>query len=125
MKEELTVEEVDYLFHYVQDHNVGYEDVQHELVDHLASAIEEQRVTYPHLTFRQLLDSVIATFPVTGFIYFVQQKEKAMRSYWRTRQWSYMKTYFTLPKVIQTLAFFSFCGPYFIGALRGSRVVST
>jgi hypothetical protein len=107
MRRQLTSDEVQYLFDLVRDREVKYIDVQHELVDHVASAVEEEMALNNTWTFVQALNVVLGRFPITGFAYFIQEKEKAMKAYWRSRQWAHLKTYFTFPKIMMTLATFA------------------
>ena len=63
------ITEVQYesLFAFCRKHYVQYYDVQVELVDHLAEAIEEKLKLNPKLNFEQALDSVYAGFGIKGF----------------------------------------------------------
>lgn len=105
MSQQLNEQQIDHLFDFVGSKYVRYIDVQHELVDHLASAIEEE-MEASGSTFESALQSVYGRFPITGFASFVAEKEKGMRRYWRLRQFAYLKTYFTFPKVLMTMAIF-------------------
>lgn len=107
MRAQLSTDQIDHLFDFVRSKYVHYIDVQHELVDHLATAIEEEMAA-TGVSFEAGLAAVYSRFPVTGFASFVEEKEKAMRRYWRLRQFAYLKTYFTLPKVVMTMAIFLF-----------------
>ncbi|MBT8221380.1 MAG: hypothetical protein KJP00_16250 [Bacteroidia bacterium] len=102
---ELTKQQIQHLFTFVRSKYIRYYDVQLELVDHLASAIEEEMSQESGLTFEQALNRVYSRFPITGFNEFLQEKTKALNKYWRRRFWSYMKQYFTPPKIILTLLF--------------------
>jgi hypothetical protein len=105
MRKQLDTTQIDALFDFVRSKYVRYIDVQHELVDHLATAIEEE-VADTDVSFETALNTVYGRFPITGFATFVSEKEKAMRRYWRLRQFAYLRTYFTLPKLIMALAIF-------------------
>lgn len=99
----LTQEQIDHLFDFVRKKYVRYIDVQYELVDHLATGIEEQWETNPELPFKQALNNVYSNFPVTGFTNYVTAAEKELGRYWRGRVYRYILAYFKLPKVILTL----------------------
>lgn len=103
--QQLSLAQIDLLFDFVQRKYARYVDVQHELVDHLATSIEEEMQT-SGASFESALQTVYGRFPITGFAKFVQEKEKATRRYWRLRQFAYLKTYFTLPKIVMTVAIF-------------------
>ena len=72
-------------------------DVQHEIVDHLATAIEEEDSS---LSFEEALRSVYSKFPVTGFTSLAEAKTSAIYRYWKRRFFSFMLSYLKLPKVI-------------------------
>lgn len=106
-KAELSKDEIDRLFRFVASKYVRYIDVQHELVDHLASAIEDEMDKDNSLTFDQALKLVYGRFPVTGFSNFVSTKEREMRRYWNLRTLSYLKQFLTFPKCVLTVMIFS------------------
>ena len=103
MQIELSKEQIDELFTFVEKKYVRYIDVQYELVDHLASGIEEEMTNDSSIDFRTALDKVYNRFPITGFDQFLTEKEKAMQKYWRRKQGDIFKQYFTLPKVFLTI----------------------
>lgn len=102
MKPPLTAEHIDTLFEFVRKKYVRYIDLQYELVDHLATGIEEEQALDSSLTFEQALGKVYGRFPVTGFTRFVEQQEKALHRYWMRRVWSYIGSYMKLPKLLGT-----------------------
>jgi len=70
------------LFDFVKSKYVRYIDVQHELVDHLASDIEIEMEADNSLTFDKSLQKVYSKFPISGFSNYVSAAEKSMHSYW-------------------------------------------
>ncbi|MFZ1455121.1 MAG: hypothetical protein WAT46_03705 [Saprospiraceae bacterium] len=48
MEKQLTMEQIETLFSFVKSKYVRYIDVQYELVDHLASAIEDEMQRIPN-----------------------------------------------------------------------------
>lgn len=100
MKAQLTQKEVDYLFDFVNKRNIPYIDVQYELVDHLASAIEEKMDLQSGLSFQEALREVYNQFPLTGFALFQIEKEKGLKSYWRRKFWNYLRQYIHFPKIL-------------------------
>ncbi|WP_235292527.1 hypothetical protein [Portibacter lacus] len=80
---ELTTQEINYLKRFLVQHYVRYEDVQLELVDHLASGIEEKQSKKPDLKFEDALQEVYKGFGTLGFSQVVKEKEKAMRKFWQ------------------------------------------
>ena len=100
---QLSEEEIRKLFDFVESKYVRYIDVQHELVDHLASGIEDSRLKNPNLTFDKALKMEYARFPVTGFSSFMADRTNAMSRYWVLRFFKILLGYIKLPKVILTL----------------------
>lgn len=74
----LTPQEITYLFDFTRHKRVRYYDLQVELVDHLASAIEEKQAAAPGTSFEQALDEVYRSFGITGFAHVVAAKERAI-----------------------------------------------
>ena len=112
MANQLSKEEVNMLFEFVERQNVVYKDVQYEIVDHLASAIEEEQSSDASLSFNSALQKVYGRFPITGFAMMILAKEKALDTYWKRRFFKAFLGCFTYPKVaftllISSLIFFS------------------
>jgi len=103
MIQELSKEQIKELFTFVEKKYVRYIDVQYELVDHLATAIEEELTNDTSIGFQTALDKVYSRFPITGFDQFVTSREKAMEKYWHRKQKTILKQYFTLPKLFMTI----------------------
>jgi len=110
MKEvNLTTEQIEELFAFVRSKYVRWVDVQYEIVDHLATGIEERMSTDENMTFKTALHKEYSKFPITGFAKLVEAKEKAMGSYWTKKFFSFMLSYMKLPKIIlAVLLFFVF-----------------
>ena len=102
MKNQLTDQEILRLFTFVEKKGVKYIDVQHEIVDHLASDIELSKEVYPKFNFDEHINLAFNKFP-KDFRKLIRSKEKSMNRYWQKRTMSYIKSYFKLP----TLAFSS------------------
>lgn len=51
----LSLEQIERLYQFTRQHYVEYYDLQTELVDHLANAIESQWLENPKLSFEQAL----------------------------------------------------------------------
>lgn len=75
----LNEEQIDVLFKFTRKKWVHWYDLQVELVDHLASRIEEEMTADIKLSFQQALDRVYAGFGIFGFSKFVQSAEKLVR----------------------------------------------
>jgi len=63
----LTPEQIDALYIFTQKKGVRYYEVQMELVDHLASAIESEWENNPETSFDQALALVYSRFGIFGF----------------------------------------------------------
>lgn len=123
----LTPEQIDNLFELCEFHNVHYYDVQIELVDHIASAIEAIWETNPELSFEEAVFQVGEQFGIepfshssydsilpsitglhlsreSGFEAIKVAKEKELRRKYDRLQWKYIGKFFKLPKIILTLA---------------------
>lgn len=100
----LTKDQIDYLFKFCEKHLVFYYEVQVELVDHLANAVEKEMADDEKLTFESALDKVYARFGVMGFAPIVAEKlglaqSKALKRYWRI-----VANQFAWPRVLMFLA---------------------
>ena len=98
----LSNEEIDRLNQFCLEHYVGYYDVRLELVDHLASSIEDRMEKDPQLSFEIALEKVYQQFGYEGFSGVVEAKEKEMNTVYAEQLMSLYKGYFTLPKVAFT-----------------------
>jgi hypothetical protein len=107
MKQELTPQQIDELFAFCRRHYVHYYDVQLELVDHLANAIEEKMTTDKNISFEAALNAVYNSFGYKGFAGVVEAKQTAVSKHWRKLRWAFFKSYFTWPKAALTLLSFA------------------
>lgn len=98
----LTSEQIDRLYQFTRQHYVEYYDLQTELVDHLANAIESQWQENPKLTFEEILQKEFKKFGVFGFMDVVEKRQAALNRKYNGIIWNLFKTFFTIPKVILT-----------------------
>lgn len=98
----LTAEQVERLYAFTRQHYVEYYDVQTELVDHLANAIEATWEENPQLSFDEILHAEFKKFGVFGFMDVVEKRQAAMGKKYNKMVWHYAKGYFKLPKVVMT-----------------------
>ena len=101
----LTPEQIEQLFAFCRKHFVKQYDLQIELVDHMASSVEEQWETNPRLSFQEALNNTFGKFGIFGFGKVKEQKKKALEIKYRNLLIKYTFEYFRLPKLILTLAF--------------------
>lgn len=97
---QLTEQQIAALFDFTRTKYVRYIDVQHELVDHLASDIEIEMKDNPALTFDAALAKVYRKFPISGFSKFVSQSENAMLKFWAKMIFDQLTPYAGLPFVL-------------------------
>jgi len=98
----LTPAQIDQLYTFTKQHYVEYYDLQTELVDHLANAIELEWESNPTLSFETLLNKEFKKFGVFGFMDVVEEKQKAMNKIYGKLVWGHFKTFFKLPQIIGT-----------------------
>ncbi len=104
MHMQLTDHELKQLYVFCHKHYVYQYDLQTELVDHLASSIEEQWETNPELNFDEALKNCWSKFGIFGFSKVKQQKEKELRRKYNYLLWNYFLKFYKLPKIILTFA---------------------
>lgn len=97
-------EQIDYLFDYTRKKRVRYYEIQLELVDHLASAIEGKWEQQPELSFEKALQQVYDGFGIYGFAKIVQEKEQAFIRYWRNKALGILKEQLLFPMVLRTVS---------------------
>lgn len=102
MMTQLTSAQIDALYAFVDSKNVKFYDLQIELVDHLASRIEQKWMEKPTLSFEEALASVYAEFGMFGFNEFVQRAHFAARAKHQKIWWKYFKQFWQLPQIIAT-----------------------
>lgn len=100
----LTNEETDRLFDFCRKHGVHYYDLQIELVDHLAEAIENYWEQDPNRPFQQALNQSYKQFGIFSFSRIKDQKEKALRKKYNRLSWMFVGGFFKLPRIILTIA---------------------
>lgn len=99
----VSAEEIQRLYQFTQQHYVEYYDVQTELVDHLANAIEEKWEENPELDFEQSLQQEFKKFGVFGFMNVVEERQKAMQKRYINLLWGEAKEFLKMPKVLLTI----------------------
>lgn len=104
MNRTITSEESHYLFDFCQRHYVYHYDLQVELVDHMASAIEEQWQENPQLEFESVLKNTFSKFGIYGFSKIKEQKQKELARKYNRLLWLYFVEFYRWPKMLMTLA---------------------
>jgi hypothetical protein len=101
----LTTEEIEELFIFCKKHYVEHYDLQIELVDHMASNIEEQWSKNSELSFDAALNQSFSKFGIYGFAKVKLQKQEALQRKYRNLLFRYTLEFYKLPKLILTFAF--------------------
>jgi len=104
MNKQLTELQIQSLHQFCEKHYVPYYDLQVELVDHLASAIESRWEQEPELSFEKALYETFSKFGVTGFSRVKMEKEKELRQKYSKLHRRYIGEFFKLPKIILTFS---------------------
>ncbi|UUV22176.1 hypothetical protein [Paenimyroides aestuarii] len=102
----LSVEQIEQLFTFTKKHFVEHYDVQVELVDHLANAIEDQWKENPNILFEDALQTEFKKFGVFGFTGLVEQKQAQLHKYYNKMLWNEVLRFVSIPKVIITAVFY-------------------
>jgi hypothetical protein len=100
----LTAQQIDYLFTFTRKHYVEWYDLQSELVDHLANAIETQWQENPKLTFDQALNIEFKKFGVFGFMDVVEKRQAVLSKKYNGLLWQHLKDFFGVPNIVLTIA---------------------
>lgn len=95
--------QIEQLFNFTRQHYVEWYDLQSELVDHLANAIETKWQENPELSFDAILSEEFGKFGVFGFMDVVEARKKFLGKKYNRLIWMYYKDFFRLPKIILTL----------------------
>lgn len=99
----ITEVEINQIFDFTKRHYVEFYDVQVELVDHLANAIEEQWKENPNISFEDALQNEFKKFGVFGFTGLVEQKQTELHKYYNKMLWKEVLKFFSIPKVVITV----------------------
>ena len=100
---QLTQNQIQELFEFTKAHRVRHFDVQTEVVDHLASAIEEKWAMNPNLSFEKALNQVYTGFGIFGFGKLEQEKTEVLNTKLLRKTWKYVKSFLTIPKIFLTI----------------------
>ncbi len=98
-----TSQEIEQLHSFCKKHFVKYADVREELVDHLASAIEEQWENNANIHFGKALNKVYREFGVMGFRNVVSERQEVVRKSHFNLQKEYLLSFIKPPQVFVTL----------------------
>ena len=100
----LTPQQIERLYQFTRQHYVEWYDLQTELVDHLANAIEQQWPDNPNLDFEEVLQLEFKKFGVFGFMEVVEKRQSALNKRYNKIVWKHFKNFFSIPKVVITIS---------------------
>jgi hypothetical protein len=100
----LSSQQIEHLYTFTSQHYVEWYDLQSELVDHLANAIEQEWEQNPNRSFEEILNKEFQKFGVFGFADVVEERKKSLNKKYTRLIWSYYREFFGLPKIILTVA---------------------
>ncbi len=106
MNRKLTEEQVKKLFAFCESKDVYDYDLQIEIVDHLASAIEEQWKHDPCITFGWAFKNIYSKFGWRDFRKLERQLERQLKRKFRRMLWQNFIEYFRFPKIAVTVLLF-------------------
>lgn len=96
----LSAEQIQILFDFTKKKYVHFYDLQSEIVDHLAAAIEDKMSENNKLTFEHALEEVYRGFGIFGFSQVVREKEKQIDKQAMHMLWKEIVSLFTWPHLL-------------------------
>jgi hypothetical protein len=103
MRKKVTEDQVEKLFQFCRDHYVPFYDLQVELVDHMASSIEDQWNSYPEMPFEKALHNSFKSFGVYGFSRIKRLKARELRRNNRRLIYQVFLDFYRWPKLLLTV----------------------
>ena len=97
---DLSKDQIEELFDFTRKKYVHFYDLQVEIVDHLAAAIEDKMAINRKLTFEQALAEVYQGFGIFGFAHVVREKEKQIDKQSFYMYWNEVRKLFTWPHLL-------------------------
>ena len=99
----LTLSQIDQLYLFTRQHYVEWYDLQSELVDHIANAIEAQWQQNPNRSFDEALQIEFKKFGVFGFMDVVEKRQAVLVKKYNRLVFQHFKTFFKVPKILLTI----------------------
>jgi hypothetical protein len=100
----LTPQQIERLYQFTRQHYVEWYDLQTELVDHLANAIEQQWQENSNLDFEEALQIEFKKFGVFGFMNVLEKRQAALNKKYNKIIWKHFKDFFSIPKIVITFS---------------------
>lgn len=105
MNRTITQQETKALFEVCENYGVIFYDVQIEIVDHLASFIEQLWEEDHELDFEQAKKRAILSFGKSNFTKMAREKEKEVGRKYNILLWRYFVEFYKWPKLLMTISF--------------------
>jgi len=96
----LTKEQVEVLYNFCENEEVFAYDLQVEIVDHLATSIEDQWKSNPEITFEDAVENLYSKFGLKEFRELEKQMARQLKRKFNLILWRYFLEFFKLPKII-------------------------
>lgn len=96
----LSPEQIQVLFNFTKKKYVHFYDLQSEIVDHLAAAIEDKINENKKFSFEQALEEVYSGFGIFGFAHVVREKEKQIDRKAKRMLWNEFVSLFNWPHLL-------------------------
>jgi|GEM_PF-6640387 len=103
---QLSAKQVQHIFDYTDRMHIKYKDVQFEIVDHIACGVEETMTANKELTFSKSLYNFTGSLPHRFLNDLVEEKEKAIKSYWNKKFTFLMLDFLSIPRIMASLIVF-------------------
>jgi hypothetical protein len=100
---ELSREQIDRVREFVRKKGIEFFDLQEELVDHLASSIEDRMSEETGLTFEEALRASYKDFGLFGFDDVLVERQKSLGKYYYRRLWIHFLHFWKPPQIFMTL----------------------
>ena len=98
----LTTEEIELIYDFCYDRGISEYEIQTELVDHLASAIEDRWKENRNLAFFDNLFEIYNRFEPDGFKKLAKSKKRAFQRQYNQLFLKFLGSFFQLPNIILT-----------------------
>ncbi len=99
----ISPDQLEALHAFIKKHYVEYYDLQNELADHLANAIEERWAATPGLSFDDALQQEFKKFGVFGFMQIVEDRQIILGKKYNRILWGYFRQFLRLPRIVLSL----------------------
>ncbi|NRB49590.1 MAG: hypothetical protein HRU41_18060 [Saprospiraceae bacterium] len=104
MEKQVSKLQLDTLVQFIKAKGVKHYDIQLEIADHFASAIEDEWQNNPDLVLEEEMVNLYQEFKDPKFKKLIATKGRALQRKWLGRCWKHFKGFFTLPKLVITIA---------------------